>query len=267
MMFARLPRSPRGLARVAACLGACAGLLALAACSSSPPSHFYTLGADAAPATTRSAAASALLIEVSPVDVPSQVAKNQLVVQTGSTQVQILEQERWASLAGRRDPPRVVLRSHPAVGHDRRLRYCVSGRRTGVPGQRQRAALRVMARLARVDRRRVERARGAQRDHHDVPQHRQRAGGGRLRRAGRRPSPGRAADLHADRRRHPGHGRCGAARTHRRACEKWLWRAGADDPGDSALSVAGRSERRARRCWRSCWQFCGWTYQHAYWRE
>jgi uncharacterized lipoprotein YmbA len=100
MMFARLPRSPRGLARAAACLAACAGLLMLAACSSSPPSHFYTLGADAAPATTRSAAASALLIEVSPVDVPSQVAKNQLVVQAGSTQVQILEQERWASLPG-----------------------------------------------------------------------------------------------------------------------------------------------------------------------
>jgi uncharacterized lipoprotein YmbA len=100
MMFARLPRSPRGPARAAACLAACAGLLALAACSSSPPSHFYTLGADAAPATARSAPTPPLLIEVSPVDVPSQVAKNQLVVQTGSTQVQILEQERWASLPG-----------------------------------------------------------------------------------------------------------------------------------------------------------------------
>ncbi|WP_144162502.1 membrane integrity-associated transporter subunit PqiC [Paraburkholderia sp. BCC1885] len=103
MMFARLPRSPRGLARAAACLGACAGLLALAACSSSPPSHFYTLGADAAPAATAtasSAASAPLLIEVAPVDVPSQVAKNQLVVQSGTTQVQILEQERWASLPG-----------------------------------------------------------------------------------------------------------------------------------------------------------------------
>jgi uncharacterized lipoprotein YmbA len=100
MMFARPPRSPRGLARAAACLGACAGLLALAACSSSPPSHFYTLGADNAATTTRSAAGSALLIEVAPVGVPSQVQKNQLVVQNGSTQVQILEQERWASLPG-----------------------------------------------------------------------------------------------------------------------------------------------------------------------
>jgi uncharacterized lipoprotein YmbA len=100
MMFARLPRSPRGLARNAACLGVCAGLLALAACSSSPASHFYTLNAGATTATASTASAPALLIEVSPVDVPSQVAKNQLVVQTGPTQVQVLEQERWASLPG-----------------------------------------------------------------------------------------------------------------------------------------------------------------------
>jgi uncharacterized lipoprotein YmbA len=74
-------------------------VLAVAACSS-PTSRFYTLGSEAAPATARSAAAPGLLIEVPPVDVPSQVAKNQLVVQTGPTQVQVLEQERWASLPG-----------------------------------------------------------------------------------------------------------------------------------------------------------------------
>jgi uncharacterized lipoprotein YmbA len=102
MMLARLSRSPsrrRAVARAAACLGVCAAVLALAACSS-PSSHFYTLGNADAPATARSAAAPALLIEVPPVDIPSQVAKNQLVVQTGPTQVQILEQERWASLPG-----------------------------------------------------------------------------------------------------------------------------------------------------------------------
>lgn len=98
MTFARLPR-PRGFARAAACFGVCAGLLALAACSS-PASHFYTLGDSDAPTTARSMAAPTLLIEVPPVDVPSQVAKNQMVVQTGPTQVQILEQERWASLPG-----------------------------------------------------------------------------------------------------------------------------------------------------------------------
>ncbi|HZZ02133.1 PqiC family protein [Paraburkholderia sp.] len=105
MMFARLPRPPRGLVRGAACVGVLAGLLAMAACSS-PSSRFYTLGADGAPAgspapaSARTTAASAWLIEVAPIDVPPQVAKNQLVVQTAPTQVQVLEQERWASLPG-----------------------------------------------------------------------------------------------------------------------------------------------------------------------
>ncbi|WP_429255571.1 PqiC family protein [Paraburkholderia sp. GAS334] len=76
-----------------------AGVLALAGCAS-PTSHFYTLNATDAPATARSAGSPALLIEVPPVDVPPQVAKYQFVVQTGPTQVQVLEQERWASLPG-----------------------------------------------------------------------------------------------------------------------------------------------------------------------
>ncbi|MFL9984026.1 PqiC family protein [Paraburkholderia sediminicola] len=105
MMFARLPRPPRGLVRGAVYVGALAGLVAMAACSS-PSSRFYTLGADGAPAgsaapvSARTSAAPAWLIEVAPIDVPPQVAKNQLVVQTGATQVQVLEQERWASLPG-----------------------------------------------------------------------------------------------------------------------------------------------------------------------
>ncbi|MFL9914351.1 PqiC family protein [Paraburkholderia fungorum] len=113
MMFARLPRPPRGLVHGAVYVGALAGLMAMAACSS-PSSRFYTLGADsagsgaagsgaagaAATVSARTAAAPAWLIEVAPIDVPPQVAKNQLVVQTGPTQVQVLEQERWASLPG-----------------------------------------------------------------------------------------------------------------------------------------------------------------------
>ncbi|HEX8027995.1 MAG TPA: PqiC family protein, partial [Vicinamibacterales bacterium] len=84
--------------------GALAGLVALAACSS-PSSRFYTLGSDsaagsAAPVSTRTSAAPAWLIEVAPIDVPPQVSKNQLVVQTGPTQVKVLEEERWASLPG-----------------------------------------------------------------------------------------------------------------------------------------------------------------------
>ena len=115
MMFARLPHPARGLARAAlrtpmraaarafALVGLVAGVGLMAACSS-PPSHFYTLNADDTAdntaAATRTAASPAMLIEVPPVDVPPQVAKNQLVVQTGATQVQVLEQERWASLPG-----------------------------------------------------------------------------------------------------------------------------------------------------------------------
>jgi uncharacterized lipoprotein YmbA len=102
MMFARLPRPPRALVRGAVYAGALAAAVALAACAS-PPSRFYTLGADAAGSAApagASTAAPAWLIEVAPIDVPPQVAKNQLVVQTGPTQVNVLEEERWASLPG-----------------------------------------------------------------------------------------------------------------------------------------------------------------------
>ncbi|NIF50553.1 PqiC family protein [Burkholderia sp. Ax-1724] len=110
MMFARfhrpprprrLPRPPRALVRGIVQGGALVAAAALAACAS-PSSHFYTLGgADApAPATARTATAPAWLIEVAPVNVPPQVSRNQLVVQSGPTQVQLLEQERWASLPG-----------------------------------------------------------------------------------------------------------------------------------------------------------------------
>ncbi|MFP3551674.1 PqiC family protein [Paraburkholderia sp. SIMBA_049] len=94
MTFARVPRTMRAAALSALLI------TALAACSS-PPSHFYTLSAgDQSPDAVRTASNPAFLIEVPPVDVPPQVAKNQFVVQTGPTQVQVLEQERWASLPG-----------------------------------------------------------------------------------------------------------------------------------------------------------------------
>lgn len=97
MTLARVPRTMRAAVRTLPALLLAA---ALAACSS-PPSHFYTLSAgDASPDAVRSASNPAFLIEVPPVDVPPQVAKSQLVVQTGPTQVQVLEQERWASLPG-----------------------------------------------------------------------------------------------------------------------------------------------------------------------
>jgi uncharacterized protein len=79
-----------------------AAVAALAGCAS-PPSHFYTLSptddTTHAVASTRSAN-PAWMIELAPVDVPPQVAKAQFVVQTGATQVNVLEQQRWASMPG-----------------------------------------------------------------------------------------------------------------------------------------------------------------------
>ncbi|CAH2780623.1 MAG: ortholog of Bordetella pertussis (BX470248) BP2750 [uncultured Paraburkholderia sp.] len=105
MMVARLPRPLSRLARGArgvARLGALAALVAVVACSS-PTSRFYTLGdagaGSLAPVTARTSV-PAWMIAVAPIDVPPQVAKNQLVVRTGPTQVQVLEEERWASLTG-----------------------------------------------------------------------------------------------------------------------------------------------------------------------
>jgi uncharacterized lipoprotein YmbA len=72
-----------------------AALSILAGCASSPSSRFYTLGGE--PSTVSTMPAS-FYIEVPPVDMPQQVAKNQLVVQTSAAQVQVLEEERWASL-------------------------------------------------------------------------------------------------------------------------------------------------------------------------
>lgn len=92
-MTSRLPRAARGLARAGFAV-ACAALLA--ACAS-PPSRFYTLSDDRAPAAS-TPANPAFLIQVPAVDVPEQIAKNQLVIQKSATQVDVLEQERWAAL-------------------------------------------------------------------------------------------------------------------------------------------------------------------------
>lgn len=83
-------------------LAAYATVAALAACAS-PASRFYTLDAGNAhpagegPSSTARAANPAFVIEVPPVDVPTQIARNQLVVHTGDARVDVLEQERWAS--------------------------------------------------------------------------------------------------------------------------------------------------------------------------
>ncbi|MHB9842304.1 PqiC family protein [Paraburkholderia terrae] len=72
------------------------GLAVLTACAS-PPTRFYTLGTDAQPTITGSTASRSYRIDVRPVKVPAAVARSQLVVQTNATQVQVLEDDRWAS--------------------------------------------------------------------------------------------------------------------------------------------------------------------------
>ena len=84
-------------------LAACAAVIGaalLTGCASSPPSRFYTLGTDPATeqaGTAKPTAPPAFLIEVPTLDVPTQVARNQLVVSDSATRVSVLEQERWAS--------------------------------------------------------------------------------------------------------------------------------------------------------------------------
>jgi uncharacterized protein len=84
--------------RFAAVLMAAGAMFALAACSTPPDSRFYTLDGGAAAARTAAAAPASFYLEVAPVDMPPQVAKNQMVVQDGASQVRVLEYERWASL-------------------------------------------------------------------------------------------------------------------------------------------------------------------------
>ncbi|SDB83780.1 PqiC family protein [Paraburkholderia lycopersici] len=97
MTFRRVP----ALATFGA-LGALTVAAALAGCAS-PASRFYTLSPtdDTARATAAPSAGNARwLVELAPVDVPPQVAKAQLVVQTDANRVRVLEQERWASMPG-----------------------------------------------------------------------------------------------------------------------------------------------------------------------
>jgi uncharacterized lipoprotein YmbA len=94
MTFRRVP--------ALATLGALVIAAALAGCSS-PASRFYTLSPTddtARTAAAPSAGNAQWLIELAPVDVPPQVAKAQLVVQTDANQVRVLEEERWASMPG-----------------------------------------------------------------------------------------------------------------------------------------------------------------------
>jgi uncharacterized lipoprotein YmbA len=73
--------------------------LVLAACASAPKETFYTLSPAASASAVSATAASATAdyaVAVGPVRVPEIVDRPQLVVRRGPTQVDLLEQHRWA---------------------------------------------------------------------------------------------------------------------------------------------------------------------------
>ncbi|MBP0588304.1 membrane integrity-associated transporter subunit PqiC [Paraburkholderia sp. LEh10] len=72
------------------------GLSILTACAS-PPTRFYTLSTEAGPTIAGNTASPSFRIDVRPVKVPAAVARSQLVVQVNAAQVQVLEDDRWAS--------------------------------------------------------------------------------------------------------------------------------------------------------------------------
>jgi uncharacterized lipoprotein YmbA len=78
--------------RPAALALGCALALLAAGCAS-PPAKFYTLSADAPPASTP----SKLTIVVGPVAVPSVIDRPQIVVTSSANQVTVDEYSRWAS--------------------------------------------------------------------------------------------------------------------------------------------------------------------------
>lgn len=96
-------RLDRPIVARAAALASASLVLGLAACAS-PPSSFYTLADAGAAANSTSAStvgtnapATPYAVEVSPVAVPEQVDRPQIVVTKGGGQVDILEASRWAA--------------------------------------------------------------------------------------------------------------------------------------------------------------------------
>jgi uncharacterized lipoprotein YmbA len=79
----------------------CAGALALGACGSAPPTHFYTLVPPAGEVVKPAASTAAgFQFELLPVTVPSQVDQPPLVVRQGGQGVAVLQGERWIAPLG-----------------------------------------------------------------------------------------------------------------------------------------------------------------------
>jgi uncharacterized lipoprotein YmbA len=87
-------RKPQGAGHTARAPLVLAIALTLAACGGTPVREsFYTLSSVAPPAATQSAGPA---IFVGPVSVPESVDRTQMVLRTGTHEVEISEQHRWA---------------------------------------------------------------------------------------------------------------------------------------------------------------------------
>ena len=78
-----------------ALIAAMLAVAALAGCASSPKAHFYTLSSGAA--LERSETKTQYTVAIGPVTVPDIIDRPQIVTSSAATQVQLAEQERWAS--------------------------------------------------------------------------------------------------------------------------------------------------------------------------
>lgn len=76
------------------------GALALAACSGTPETHFYTLLRPPAEATDGTAKPAVYAIEVLPVSVPEQVDMPQIVLRQGDGELALVESRQWAAPLG-----------------------------------------------------------------------------------------------------------------------------------------------------------------------
>ena len=85
------------------CASSLMAALTLAGCANSPDSQYYTLGSGGSgamqttgPAAGRSDPARPLLIEMTPVNIPDQVARSQIVTTSGEGKVDIDDYHRWS---------------------------------------------------------------------------------------------------------------------------------------------------------------------------
>lgn len=83
--------------RVASIATLCGIAILAAGCSTTPPSHFYTLSQSSSLASIPTPATSKLSVIVGPVSIPAIVDLPQIVVSTGPNQVTLDEYNRWAS--------------------------------------------------------------------------------------------------------------------------------------------------------------------------